>query len=230
MRVRRRHNIFLSLILAFLLSACAVPSIPSRIIYEDPTSFVRLEPDPNFVENQPETYHSHPATISPEQMAQLLKGFQVREHRNAVQRRFVGEAPRVRAFQNQEIALLAPRLSEALAKAEPHERVTFYLSYPQTSVKREITSGGLYVRGTDLHFNLGNYRIIYGIPAYGMVYDRRYPMMPTAPKGFDLFFEPAAAVVKQKRRLWDTVWGREKDELVIDLRKLGSLQPVASLH
>lgn len=220
---------FLALTLAstFLVSACVVPHVPSRVIYEDPTNFVRLEPDPNVLEDRPETKHSHPVAIGEEQLAEILKRFKVREHRNALQRRISGEAPLESVFQEKEIALLAPRLSEALGKAEPHERITFYLSYPQTSIKREITSGGLYVRGEHLHFILGNYRIIYGIPAYGMVYDRRYPTMPTAAKGFDLYFEPADAVVKQKARLWDKLWGREKDELVIDLAKFRSLKNMA---
>jgi hypothetical protein len=104
--------------------------------------------------------------------------------------------------------------------------VTYYLSRPQTSIKREITTGGVYVKHDQLHFILGNHRIIYGIPAYGMVYDRRYPTRPTAAKGFDLSFDPEAAVVKRSRGLWDRVLGREKDEMVINLQKLPPARPV----
>ena len=91
-----------------------------------------------------------------------------------------------------------------------------------------MTSGGLYVQGHTLRFILGNYRIIYGIPSYGMVYDRRYPTMPISAKGFDLFFEPADAVIPQDDRLWNRATGRTKDEMVIDLRKLGPAGPVAA--
>ncbi|MER3423387.1 MAG: hypothetical protein C4293_09340 [Nitrospiraceae bacterium] len=104
---------------AFLVSACVVPHIPSRVIYEDPTNFVRLEPDLNVIEDRPETKHSHPATISAEQMAEILRGFKVREHRNALQLRISGEAPLESVFQEKEITLLAPRLAEAFGKAEP---------------------------------------------------------------------------------------------------------------
>ncbi|MGH7235602.1 MAG: hypothetical protein ACREIO_04395, partial [Nitrospiraceae bacterium] len=137
-----------------------------------------------------------------------------------VQVMLAGEAPWEPAFSQDEIALLAPRLSDALAHAKPDERIAYYLSRPQTSIKREITSGGLYIQEQYLHFILGNRRIIYGIPAYGMVYDRRYPMMPTAAKGFDLLFEPAEAVVKRESGVLDRMLGRAKDEVVIDLRKL----------
>lgn len=131
------------------------------------------------------------------------------------------------AFRPEQLALLSQQIAEAFALARPDERVTFYLSQPQTSVKRVITTGGLYVHGTELHFTLGNWQIVYGIPTYGMIYDRRYPMRPTAPKGFDLFFDPSEAIITQRHSLWDTVLANTDDELVIDLTKMVS-GPVAS--
>jgi hypothetical protein len=210
------------------VAACAIPHVPARVVYEDPVNFVRLETDPNVNNEDPSTGHSHPIAISPEVMAAILKGLRVQEHRIKLQRMISGEAPREPAFRDEEIALLAPRLAEALERAQPHERVTYYLSRPQTSIKREITTGGLYVRGDLLHFILGNHRIPYGIPAYGMVYDRRYPTKPTAAKGFDLYFEPEAAVIKRKLQFWNRWLGREKDEIVIDLRKLPSVRPTSA--
>lgn len=214
---------FIMLSTALLLS-CAVPTIPARIIYESPTDFVRLEPDPYAFHEITQTLHSHPADIDVEEMTRLLKGFSVQDHRNILQRWVAGEFPLEPVFREEEIAWLAPRLSQALTVAEPDERVTFYISYPQTSIKREITSGGLYVQNGRLHFILGNYRIVYGIPAYGMVYDRRYPVAPTAAKGFNLFFNPANAVEKQKTTWWEFLSGRKKDEVVIDLQKLPAIK------
>ena len=211
----------------FVLVGCEIPYVPSRIVYEDPINFIRLEPDPTVFEELPKTRHNHPFVMETGQMATVLRGFSVREHRNALQRYISGEAPREPVFRGEEITLLASRLTEALEQARPNERVTFYLSKPQTSIKREITSGGLYVHDQEFHFILGNHRIIYGIPAYGMVYDHRYPTTPTAPKGFDLFFEPAGAVVQRKSGLLIRSLGQEKDEMVIDLRKLPPVEPVA---
>lgn len=71
---------------------------------------------------------------------------------------------------------------------------------------------------------LGNWRIIYGIPAYGMIYDRRYPMRPTAAKGFDLRFQPTEAVVPTKSSMLDVIMANAKDELIIDLSKLESFE------
>ena len=126
----------------------------------------------------------------------------------------------VPVFRKEEVALLAPHISEAFAEAQYNERVTFYLSQPQTSVKRIITTGGLYMRESELHVVVGNWQIVYGIPTYGMIYDRRYPMRPTVAKGFDLFFRPPEAVIKQRSSFWDTLLANNRDELVIDIDRL----------
>jgi hypothetical protein len=52
-----------------------------------------------------------------------------------------------------------------------------------------------------------------------MIYDRRYPMRPTAAKGFDLHFHPSEAVIKQRSSIWDTIFANTKDELVIDMNR-----------
>ncbi|MFQ5931140.1 MAG: hypothetical protein ACE5MM_01900 [Nitrospiraceae bacterium] len=217
-------------VLGVLVGGCAIPHVPSQVVYEDPTNFVRLELDPLVRPEQPETRHSHPVTISAQVMGEILRGLSVQEHRAAIQKLFAGEAPRQPAFRDEEITILTPQLVEALARASPEERVTFYLSHPQTSIKRLITTGGLYVREDRLHFTLGNHQIVYSIPAYGMVYDRRYPTMPTAPKGFDLHFDPEEVVEKQEVSLWTRLLGREKDEIVINLEKLRIKSPSSSVR
>ncbi|HJU05157.1 MAG TPA: hypothetical protein VJ692_08375 [Nitrospiraceae bacterium] len=221
----RTFNFLLLTFALGILAGCEIPYVNSSVVYEDPTNFVRLEDDPTVFEEIPQTLHSHPYRMEERTMADILRGFSVRAHRNALQRFISGVAPHEPVFRDEEIHLLADKLVHALSRAKPHERVTFYLSRPQTSIKREITTGGLYVERHSLHFILGNYHIIYGIPAYGMVYDRRYPTMPTSAKGFDLFFSPAGAVIPQNHTLWDRATGRAKDEMVIDLRKMKAGEP-----
>ena len=206
--------------------ACAIPQVPSRTVYEDPVNFVRLERDPTVLEEWQPSYLTHPAVFSQEQMRRLLRGLTVKEHRVVLQQWLAGEARRLPVFRDEEIELLVPHLVQALALAKEYERVTFYLSQPQTSVKRVITSGGLYMKGTDLHVIVGNWQIVYGIPAYGMIYDRRYPMNPTASKGFDLHFDFDPAIVQEESSFWDWLLANSKDELVIDLTKVFLGQPV----
>lgn len=203
-----------------LLTGCAIPQVPSRTIYEDPVNYVRLEEDRGYLVEWPPSHNSHPAVLGPEVLRPLLQGLIIQEHRIWLQRWIAGDAPYQAAFQDQEIALLSAQLAEALAQAQPNERVTFYLSEPQASTKRVVTSGGLYMKGTELHLILGNWQIVYGIPTYGMIYDRRYPMRPTAAKGFDLFFQPHEAMRRSESSWIDGVLANGADEVVIDLSKL----------
>ena len=108
-----------------------MPQVPARVVYEDPINFVRLEQDPTVLPEWPPSAHSHPLIMSAEELAGILQGFQVREHRIGVQVMLAGEAPWEPAFSQDEIALLAPRLSDALAHAKPDERIAYYLSRPQ---------------------------------------------------------------------------------------------------
>jgi len=225
--VRRQAALLLVILLA---AGCAVPHVPSRIVYEDPTNFVRLEADHRVLPDRPETRHTHPAVVGADEMTAILKGLQVRDHRLKLHVWISGEAVFEPAFTEAEIELLATKLADALEKARPDERVTYYLSYPQTSVKRQITSGGLYLKDSELHFTVSNHREIYGIPAYGMVYDRRYPVLPISPKDFDVFFDPAHAVVPKTRSVWDVIWGLEMDDVAIDLNKLHPAKSVASFQ
>ena len=211
-----------------LLAGCAIPIVPYRAVYEDPVNYVRLEVDDAVLPEWPPSAHAHPQAMGAGEVARILGGISVKEHRIWLQKWLQGEAPLMPAFRPEELTLLSRQIAEAFAAAKPDERVTFYLSHPQTSVKRVITTGGLYVHGTELHFILGNWQIVYGIPTYGMIYDRRYPMRPTAAKGFDLFFEPEVATITQQHSLWDTLLANTNDELVIDLTKTIP-SPLASL-
>lgn len=196
--------------------------VPYRAVYEDPVNYVRLEVDDSVLPEWPPSAHAHPKVMKAEELARILGNISVKEHRIWLQKWLQGEAPLMPAFRPEELTLLSQQIVEAFALAQPDERVTFYLSQPRTSVKRIITTGGLYIHGTELHFILGNWQIVYGIPTYGMIYDRRYPMRPTAAKGFYLYFYPADATIPQHHSLWDTLLANRDDELVIDLTKIAS--------
>ena len=202
--------------------------VPYRAVYEDPVNYVRLEVDEAVLPEWPPSAHAHPKSMRAEDVARILAGISVKEHRIWIQKWLQGEAPLIPVFRPEELALLSQQVAEAFAVAKPDERVTFYLSQPQTSVKRIITTGGVYLHGTELHFILGNWQVLYGIPAYGMIYDRRYPMRPTTAKGFNLFFDPSEATVIQQHSFLDTVLANTMDELVIDLTKVVT-GPIASL-
>lgn len=211
-----------------LLVSCAIPMVSYRAVYEDPVNYVRLERDETVLLEWPPSAHDHPKSMRYEDVARILGGISVKEHRIWLQKWTQGEAPLIPAFSPEELAFLSREIAEAFVVAQPDERVTFYLSQPKTSVKRIVTSGGLYLHGTELHFILANWQVLYGIPTYGMIYDRRYPMRPTAAKGFELFFDPSEATVVQRHSFLDTLLANTTDEIVIDLTKVVS-GPIAFL-
>jgi hypothetical protein len=101
---------------------------------------------------------------------------------------------RHQAFTGKDILLFAPFLAQALSKATPEEIVTFYQTRDISMGRREVTSGGLYVDGEELHFFLSNYRSrTHTSPDPGSADfddDRLTPLQSLAPQRGKLFFEP----------------------------------------
>ena len=213
------------MVIGYLMTACSAPSLYSYLVYENPTSFVRLEIAPWVDTDVPEMWNAHPATLSRRQIDTALRGLRVREHRSAPIQWLRGVAEIEPAFREEEIELLAPRLLEGLNMAVPQEMVTFYLSHPVNATKREVTSGGVYVTDGQLHVILSNYRTIYGIPPAGLIYDRRYPLFSLAPTGVDILYEAEDMVLPKEEGFLEGMFGDERsDEIVLDLSRLSMMK------
>ena len=176
-----------------MLSGCASGPIPTLTIYETPQSFVRLETDPSLGQ---ESGHSHPADISTEQMAAVLRGIVVQEPLTRLPLYDDLSIPRRHpAFNENAIEFWAPLLRLALSKATPDELVTFYQSQPLSGMKREVTSGGMFLDGEELHVVLSNYRSqthSNGDPGSADTMDDRLtPLRSLAPQKGTLYFEPS---------------------------------------
>ena len=209
-----------------LLTGCAPPVMYSYLVYENPTAYVRLEFSPWVDEDDPSTWNTHPATLSRQQVREALTGLRVREHRAGLILWIRGMAEEQPAFRDDEIDLLTTRLLEGLDLAVPQEVVTFYISHPVNSTRREVTSGGLFVTDGQLHIILSNHRTIYGIPSAGLIYDRRYPLFSLAPLNVDIMFESADVMIpKKKEGLLDALLGDERGgEIILDLSKLAMVR------
>jgi Short C-terminal domain len=90
------------------------------------------------------------------------------------------------AFGEEERRYLAPLLATAFAKARRDEWVVFYLSHPREQRGgpgvREVTSGGFFVEGEQLHFLLANYR--YTVSMSSIQEDIREDPLRPAGEGF----------------------------------------------
>lgn len=168
-----------------LMAGCAgAPPLPGKTIYESGLNQVRLEQDPDSTSN------THPAALTPTEIGTLLRSMRTWEKRNVIHRLFSGEADRIRAFRNEEITLLAPALSKALAQAAPDQRVYFHLSHATDQGDEETTTGWLSVRDPLLLLSLSEMHDRHSPGPDISKYDRQMPNVPEASEAFEVTFEP----------------------------------------
>ena len=174
-------------------AGCAsAPDSPPKIIYESGRNQVRLVKDPESTSN------THPTNLSPAEIGTLLRSVRTWEQRNFIHRLFSGEADKTRAFRNEEITLLAPVLSKALAQAAPDERAYFHLSHATDQGDEESTTGWLSIRNETLYFCLSEVHDRHGPEPDIGKYDRQMPNVPERSSGFDVTFEPEEYLIKVK--------------------------------
>lgn len=186
---------------AGLVAACAPGQFTTVTIYETPARYVRLEFDQSVKKG---TEHSHPISLTPEQIAAVLGGVRIDEPWALVRGDILQREPIPRvhpAFTDKEIAFFAPLLAIALSKATSEEVVTFYQTRDISALAREVTSGGLFVRGDELHLILANYRSHTHYRAdLGVAEtqdDRLTPLKSMAPQSGRVDFEPYSAKREQ---------------------------------
>ncbi len=216
---------FLVVLGIIFLGGCAAPQLFSYIIYEDPTSFVRLDSSPSAQVDQPETLFSHPVSVTKDQLTRIFEGLLVQEHRSSVVLWFMDEAEVTPAFTAKEVAFLVEHIGSALRQAVSEEVIKFYMSTPLNSTNREITSGSVFVKEQQFHVMLSNYRMMYSIPPYGIVYDRRHPTYSIAPRTVDLLFHPQDYTIPNVVSFFERVLGETHDgEVIIDLSHFSAVR------
>jgi hypothetical protein len=193
--------VFLVFVTVGLIGGCGHRQFTTVTIYDNPAAYVRLEFDRTV---NKETEHSHPISLTPEQIAAVLGGVRIEEpiplvRGDILQREAV---PRIHpAFTDKDIAFFAPMLAVALSRATPEEVITFYETRYLSATSREITSGGLFVQGDEFHLIVANYRSHTNYMAdYGVADsqdDRLTPMQSLAPQDGQLDFEPYSAKAEQ---------------------------------
>lgn len=151
--------------LTFFLTGCAGMQTPITTIHEESRGAVLLETvrDKSF-------QAAHPIKLDEATIANVLRGVHTKEKPGLVL--LLGKALMaanyndIRTFSEDDIALLAPHISAALAQAAPNQRVAFRLySTPEGHGRaakgqdtREVTAGYLFAEGLSLNLTLTHYR------------------------------------------------------------------------
>jgi hypothetical protein len=217
--MRKRDRLWCLMVLWVATLGCWGCSTPQpRSFYVDPVTSITLQHDQHA---QPP--HAHPANVSPEVMALVLRGVQTASRQGMFKSIYLNKADQGPAFSNMDIRLLAPKLSAALTKAEPNELVTFYRRISDEDIGLGFTSGGLFVQDQQLYFVLANHRTL---PTSGMGQNMVYaldpietPLLPIARIDFKVDFVPGTALVREEDRIsWPYI--DEGRVLAIDLTQL----------
>lgn len=216
---RFSRPLFMVIALALIAGCAGTPAAPYKTIYESGLNQVRLEKDPDSSSN------THPAALTPTEIGTLLRSVRTWEKRNVIHRLFSGEADRTRAFRNEEITLLAPALSKALAQASPDQRVYFHLSHATDQGDEETTTGWLSIRDPLLILSLSEVHDRHSPGPDISKYDRQMPNVPEASEAFEVTFEPEDYLLKVRSG------GRwfapdQREELYIRYRDALSALPV----
>lgn len=194
-----KHNtLFLSGLLIALISfttlvnaGCAAKTAQqTRIVAAEGLNVVRVERSPDSQAN------THPAALTPSEVGTILRGIRVWDRRNIIHRLVSGEAPKTRAFRDEEISFLAPAIARALAQASPSEQVYFHMSHATPSGEEETTTGWLFVQDPILHLVVSEVHDRHGPGPDISRYDRQMPDIPETSGSFDATFEPEQYLVK----------------------------------
>ena len=203
------------------LSVGCAADPPPIIIHEDQPLSVWLKFDPSSGAG-----HSHPAAISSEQIAAILRGIGLQPRDHIAGFGLFTKNSGTPAFLSAEVAVLAPFISQAFAKASPKDMVTFYLVSRNPDQGDLVTSGGLFLRNRHLYVILANAHS----SKYSVQYEnaspidtRDQPLLPLARYRFSTTFTPEEAWIPNKQVRGKDGYGRYFDEtklIVVDLDRL----------
>lgn len=219
------------------LSACSTGPEVDVTIHESPQGAVYLEriADRSF-------RAAHPIKIDSSTIALVMGGVLVRDDQGALQNFFAGKPDARRAFSDNEVAYLAPLISDGLKRAAADQQVGFRVEQigapgyservgagvgssepPLTLHPRESTTGTIYAYGRSLYLTLTQYRYRQEPATTINMANRRIPDA-TGLVNHTVSFVPEAA--KRPDSYHDA---RSTDKtLVIDYELLASLPPVPS--
>ena len=206
-----------------LVAGCAAPHFFTVTIYESPNRVVKLQALSGANDGKG---FSHPADIPEEKLAAVMRGLQVEIHNSPLSIPFLGrtrEVGRRRVFNEAEIKFFASQFVKGLAQATPEELITFYENVEVSDFYELTTSGGVYVKGDEIHFLISNFNVQTQIWEDNEQYKAPYhlrPMEPIDPEPGRLLFDPPNLMVESKSRLFSIGFTAEPFEVGVRWKEL----------
>jgi hypothetical protein len=224
----RSHRVLFGLLLLIGLAACGEYLTTVQPVEDE--VLVKL------VTDRAGSYN-HPVRITAVELGTLLENVRVEYKANWLQTLIAGPLKPVRLFEQTSLARVVPALAKAFEQAGQQDRVVFYLAERRSEIRREVTSGSLFVIDRLLHIVVTNHRngvdVVPGVPTH----DRRNPEWAVAPQRFLLTFEHPEFVVKRETSLIQNVFGADPPILAVDYRpflnmvaRQAALQPPPERH
>ena len=199
-----RRVVFLVVIIAGILSGCATSPALDRVIYEDPTALVKLEPSKDSGGN------SHPVHLNTDQVRIFLASISGRFKVGFI-RSLTGEPGAPRLFAKEELDIVTGPIQRALAEATPKEEIVFYVEKAATETRVEITSGRLFIRDNVLYVAISNLRHPVIVSPYNVgatdrlndvretvQYVRTHPAVSVGDQDFVIFFDDPQYQMEQR--------------------------------
>ena len=184
-----RRAVMLAVALAWAtgitMTGCARLPYTTRTVHEEERVVVSVQQ-----EVEPRSY-THPIQLTAANVADMLKGFSIRDQQRLPLRWFAEEVPPKPLFRADELQVLAPYLAEALQQLGANERAHFEVRGPgfNPRYRRDVVAGWVAVRDPYLYLTLEYFHN--QIPTRKSdVYDYNYPTPPPTPKNYILYFEP----------------------------------------
>jgi hypothetical protein len=169
-----------------------------------------------WLKSEPEPTHEHPVILTPRDLTILLQSVRVTFKENWIQRLIAGPLGVKPLFDETTMFRVVPGLVDALTKAGPRDRVVFYISHRRSEMRRDVTSGTIFVKGGLFHLVLANYQnrvdVLPGIPEY----DRQNPEIAVTPQHITLAFERPEFLGDPEQGLVEGVFGAAPPQLLID--------------
>jgi hypothetical protein len=157
-RQRSRITAAALALLCLLGTACSTTDRNAKVLFEDPRGTVSLQ-----TMSDQSVQATHPITLDPLLLAQILKGIEVQDQERGLQRILGGTSAPTPVFSDDQIQFLAPLLAEGLRTATPDQRISYRVetthkgSFLESSTT-ETTTGSFYAYGRQLYVILSQYR------------------------------------------------------------------------